>query len=773
MKTLMSKTGILFAASALLLSGCAKSGTSSGAQTATASAQGFGGEVSVTVTVQDNALTQVEIQGSQETETVGGKAMTALQTAMLESKSVHVDTISGATITSEAVLNAAKQAWNTAVGNQTAAAEVKMKPGTYTAAAPGFRSAWDIEVSVTVDETNLISIDVNPDSADTVGIFQSAAEILPQRMIEQQSVAVDSVCGATVSSNAIKSAAKKAIAEALEAAGTDPSAISAFEAAAAKSTDAQELDTDILVVGLGAAGTTAALSAAETLSEKNPSDVSVLAIDKAGRYGGASSLCAGVFAVNPQGLAAKYNDGNDFTDRDALLADWLDYVEGDAKPEMIELLLDESGNTLDWLVEDYGLELEKPQTGLTEADSNVVLFSYAPSKEGMTVRRQHNIQFYDRCMEKFTEMGGQIMLETEAYDLILENGSIAGVKARSTADGTEYIIHAQKVIMGTGGFLSNSEMTTKYLSNEYYPLSGTWDMVGMKQNDGKLIESSITQGAATYNIGMCPAVHIIGAAGFLNNFEYHTLEDQLCMQTMKPTKWTEGDLPHYMGVAPDSLAVDTKGNRFADESRLNFDAWVSGPNYYSLYSENQIRAIEERGLRTAPAYMMTVNLGANGWAPAGTPIPNAHEVMEAAIKAGFVFKADTVEALAEQLNMEPEILKQTVTAYNDACESGLDEEFNKKAENLDPLSGEGPFYAIKMTNYPYSTCAALDVNTNLEVLKADGSPMNNLYAAGLDASGVLYSEKKPYVTYGGVDQGFAFTSGRLAGIHAAQSLSNE
>ena len=195
MKTLMSKTGILFAASALLLSGCAKSGTSSGAQTATASAQGFGGEVSVTVTVQDNALTQVEIQGSQETETVGGKAMTALQTAMLESKSVHVDTISGATITSEAVLNAAKQAWNTAVGNQTAAAEVKMKPGTYTAAAPGFRSAWDIEVSVTVDETNLISIDVNPDSADTVGIFQSAAEILPQRMIEQQSVAVDSVCG--------------------------------------------------------------------------------------------------------------------------------------------------------------------------------------------------------------------------------------------------------------------------------------------------------------------------------------------------------------------------------------------------------------------------------------------------------------------------------------------------------------------------------------------------------------------------------------------------
>lgn len=115
-------------------------------------------------------------------------------------------------------------------------------------------------------------------------------------------------------------------------------------------------------------------------------------------------------------------------------------------------------------------------------------------------------------------------------------------------------------------------------------------------------------------------------------------------------------------------------------------------------------------------------------------------------------------------------MKQTVEKYNAACAAGVDEEFGKNAENLDPLAGEGPFYAIKMANYPYSTCAALDVNTNLEVLKTDGSVMSGLYAAGLDASGVLYSEKKPYVTYGGVDQGFAFTSGRLAGIHAAASL---
>ena len=771
MKKQVLRFNILLLIGALLLSGCSKTpGGETGTRSRTAAAQGFGGEVSVTLTTENGTLADVVIQGDKETEAVGGQAILTLQKAMKESQSIDVEAVSGATLTSEAVLSAARQAWNTLNGVETAKPDVKMKAGTYTASAPGFRSAWDIEVSVTVDETQLLAVQVNPDSADTVGIFQSAANLLPQRMVEHQSVAVEAICGATVSSNAIKSAAKKAIVQALEAAGTDAAAISAFETIPDEAPAAEELTTDILVVGLGAAGTTAALSAAETMAAENPENVSVLAIDKAGRYGGASSLCSGVFAVNPPGLADKYNDGKDFTDRDALLTDWLTYVEGDAKPEMIELLLDHSGDTIDWLVEDYGLELEKPQTGLTEGDSNIVLFSYAPSKDGMTVRRQHNIQFYDNCMAEFTKMGGKIMLETEAYDLIVENGQVTGVKARNTANGQEILIHARKVILGTGGFLSNSAMTQKYLSNTVYPLSGSWDMVGMKQNDGKMIESSIAEGAATYNIGMCPAVHIIGAAGFLSNFEYHTLEDKLCMQTMKPTKWTEGDLPHYLGVAPDSLAVNMQGERFTNEKQLGFNAWVSGPNFYSLYSDTQISAVEKRGLRTAPAYMTTVNLGANGWAPDGTPITNAHEVMEAAVTAGFAYKADTVEDLAVQLGMEPETLKQTVEKYNAACAAGVDEEFGKNAENLDPLAGEGPFYAIKMANYPYSTCAALDVNTNLEVLKTDGSVMSGLYAAGLDASGVLYSEKKPYVTYGGVDQGFAFTSGRLAGIHAAASL---
>ncbi|PKM67808.1 MAG: FAD-binding dehydrogenase, partial [Firmicutes bacterium HGW-Firmicutes-18] len=88
--------------------------------------------------------------------------------------------------------------------------------------------------------------------------------------------------------------------------------------------------------------------------------------------------------------------------------------------------------------------------------------------------------------------------------------------------------------------------------------------------------------------------------------------------------------------------------------------------------------------------------------------------------------------------------------------------------------GTGPYYAVVGTPYCYSTCGGLDINENFNVLMTDGkTPINNLYAVGTDSMGVLFSEKKPYVTFGGAAQGWAFTSGYLAGgIIAERILGN-
>ena len=116
------------------------------------------------------------------------------------------------------------------------------------------------------------------------------------------------------------------------------------------------------------------------------------------------------------------------------------------------------------------------------------------------------------------------------------------------------------------------------------------------------------------------------------------------------------------------------------------------------------------------------------------------------------------------------MLEETVATYNGYCDAGKDPEFGKPAEYLEKI-GSGPYYAVTGAPYCYSTCGGLDIDTNFNVLLADGkTPIKNLYAVGTDSIGVLFTEKKPYVTFGGAAQGWAYTSGYLCGEIAANRV---
>ena len=107
--------------------------------------------------------------------------------------------------------------------------------------------------------------------------------------------------------------------------------------------------------------------------------------------------------------------------------------------------------------------------------------------------------------------------------------------------------------------------------------------------------------------------------------------------------------------------------------------------------------------------------------------------------------------------------------YLAACEAGVDEEFGKDAKYLKPVTG-APYYGIVGSSWCYSTCGGLDVNEQFQVLREDGQPFEGLYAVGTDSMGVLFSETKAYVTYGGGAMGYAFTSGRLVGQSIADAI---
>lgn len=736
------------------------------AQVFEAASAGFGGEVKVALTIEDGKIVDAKVTGDSETPGIGAAALEPLAAQLVAAGSAEIDGVAGATVTSDAVRAAAAAALAEASGKT--AAEAVLADGAYTAEAYGFEMAVSDKVIVTIEGGKIASIAYGEDCGDTPPMLDTVAKTLFPRIIEAQSVGVDVASGATVTSNAVKTAVADCLSQALAAAGCDASAIAAYKTVPEKKGGSEELTTQVLVIGMGGSGTYTALRAQECGAQ-------VLAIEKQARYGGTTALTSEIEAINPPRIKELYNNGEDFCDADAMYQAWLDYVDGDAKVEMIDLFFENCGPALDWLALDHGAQFDmKPQAGFTEVDVYKVKFQWLPNFDERTpyaptygYNKAEIATYFDRLIDDFTALGGQYMLETEAYDLIVEDGKIVGAKAKNLVTGAEYTIRADAVVIATGGFLGNPEMTEKYLSDEYYPLKGEWKIYGTYGNDGKMLEAAIDNGAATYNMGMPPEVHLSGTIDFLPAHEYgyaiNTIEGTLDFNTGRECRWTVADLPLIMGVSADSLAVAVNGKRFTSETGIAMlDPWIAGPRYFSIWSTEQINGIVESGLKTDVVGPAVGFLGHRGSIPSGIPLPEAFDVLDDAIERGYVYKADTIEELAAMIGLDPATLAETVSAYNGYCETGVDAEFGKDAALLTKV-GEGPYYALAMASYSYNTCAGLDVNENMQVLDTNGQVMEGLFCVGSDSAGVLFSEKKPYVTFGGANNGWALTSAYVGG----------
>ena len=756
-----------------MLAGCAFAESTYQPGTYKATEAGFGGDVTVEMTFDKGRITDVKIVGDSETDGVGSRAIDALPAAILEAQSAEVDGISGASFTSKAIVLAAQDCIDQARG-VTGEAKVTMKPGEYVGKGIGFRISEPVTVTVTVSEDRIENIVVDQENiSDTRAMVQTVVDTLIPRMLEYQSVSVDAVCGATATSNGVRQAVEAALVEAITAGGGDAKNIKAFYHSIPKSNEIKELTADVLVVGLGGAGMAAAISSAEQ-------GLNVLAIDKAAKWGGNAVLTSGPMAINvPSQVAAEIPEwtdpttkevitkkaGDNLIDKEALYQAWLEYTTDDAgeqqaKPEMVKLFLDESGYTDDWLTQ-YGFRFD-PASGF----AGNTWAAYTPISGGKKLTEG----FFAECMENFVKLGGAYMLETEAYDLIVEDGVVTGARAHSMVDGTEYVIRAKAVVLATGGFAGSGEMEEKYLENTYYPLKGEWKLFGQHQDDGKMLEAAIQNGAATYNISVAPMVHVGGVDGFLPGFDTVPIEGQIGTATGRPAVWSQGDLPLNMAISSDTLAVGADAKRFTAETALSmFNPWISGPHFYSIYGNDQLQKLITDGFEEVPYGPSTSYLGYGTSIPADVPMDQAETVLQAAIDAGYVFKADSIEELAGKMGLDPDTLTATVEAYNAACEAGEDAEFGKDPKYLKPVEG-APYYGIVGSSWCYSTCGGLDVNEKFQVLREDGQPIEGLYAVGTDSMGVLFSETKAYVTYGGGAMGYAFTSGRLVGVDIAESM---
>lgn len=274
------------------------------AGTYTGEADGFGGKVTVTITTDANSITEVTAEGPDETETVGGAALEELAGQVLEAQSAEIDGVSGATVTSTAVKEAAASAIAQAEGTaSTDDAELGFTAGTYTGVGAGYNG--DVEVSVTFSDTAIESIEVVTTS-ETEHVGTPAYDIMIPDMIEANGTGVDAVSGATFTSRALKEAVNAA---ADEAGVTNKSAFTSNTVVHEAEADITGT-WDVVVVGGGGAGMMAAAQAAQN-------GATVLVLEKNAEIGGNTLVSGGCYqsafdavvwdADDPDATTGEYN----------------------------------------------------------------------------------------------------------------------------------------------------------------------------------------------------------------------------------------------------------------------------------------------------------------------------------------------------------------------------------------------------------------------------------------------------------------------------------
>ena len=331
-------------------------------------------------------------------------------------------------------------------------AETQIKAGTYTGIGSGRNG--DVNVDVTVEEDGTITDISVGDNTETPAIAGYAIEQLPQLMVENQTLTVDGVAGATLTSFAIRNAVK----DALEQAGADPDV---YQKSVTYETEEKTLDTDIVIVGAGGSGMSAAIEAAKA-------GASVLVVESNAYAGGATLYSGGMVLY-----AATEEEAAEFGSLDAAgLQEGMKQYAGEAYNDELALdYLNHTKENIDWLKEMYGKDdlVDSHDPGYVpmspedEAVDHTLAITIHPTEENGGLV---NSWVADTLYQAAAEAGVEFVFNTTADELLTDaDGKVCGIHAADRT-GTSYEIHAKKVILATGGFGGNYEKLKEHTDME-------------------------------------------------------------------------------------------------------------------------------------------------------------------------------------------------------------------------------------------------------------------------------------------------------------------
>lgn len=524
------------------------------------------------------------------------------------------------------------------------------------------------------------------------------------------------------------SAASSAPAASSAAASEAPAESTAADASSVQ--PAQLLETDVAVIGLGASGMLAALGAADK-------GANVIAIDTAPNFEATTNTHTTGSWLVESSEQLKYDH---YLTQEQAFGRIMEGTNYQCNGKVVRNMLKVSGRAADIMIQGgvqfmYAFANSDENTDWLSRGGHVYLEEGEP--------RANN--FREMCAARSTLT---TMFSTRATQLLTgSDGKVTGLLAEGSDDVIQ--INAKAVICCGGGFLANADMVKEHFAGAQIVNQGFATV------DGSTIQMCQSVGAQLGK-NFSVSCNEMGAANFKAKPQY---------------SWAPGRNTSACFYLPlfGNILMDKNGDRFINEQRMAEQTMYTGEPlirdsvYYTVIDSANL----ER-LKTTPVYDFLsdgskANMGMALLAGfQGVTLTEMDKDIEQAISEGWAAKADTLEELAEKFGL-PHMV-DTVAAYNEACQSGHDDDFFTPADYLTPVT-EGPYYIFEYNPGAWCTIGGIKTDGNCRALDADNHVIGGLYVAGCAAD--LWSV--PYYQ-GGSCNGFSLASGLLAGETAADDL---
>ena len=598
---------------------------------------------------------------------------------------------------------------------------------TYTGEAYGHDKENPVKVTLTIKDKTITKVEVDA-SHETAGIGSKAADALPEQIVSANSLDVDGVSGATQTSKAIIEAATAA----LKQAGLEPSDLTSKKTTATKAKDIEET-VDVVIVGAGGAGMTAAITASKAGSKvviiesqpivggntvrstgglnaaktpyqdknefKEAAGVEKTLATAAEKFADNATITALAATVKSQWDAYQANPQGYFDSPELMALDTMIGGKGKNDPELVKILTQNSAGAIEWLAS-IGAELKSVGAA---GGASVKRIHRPVDENGKTAAvGAYIVPILEKNVH---DAGVEVITDTTAKKLLTENGKVVGVEAEGK-DGNKVVIHAKSVIMATGGFGANHEMVEKYKPE----LKG-FATTNADGAQGQGIDMATAVGAATVDmdqIQIHPTVHID------EDGNAHLI-----------TEGVRGD---------GAILVNKEGKRFFDE----------------VQTRDKVSAAEIQ------------QTDGEAWLILDQKMVDGAAVYQGYVNSGYAKTGKTIEELAKNINVDPATLAETMKNWAEIYANKVDPEFGRTSFSAENALDQAPYYAILVKPGIHHTMGGLKINTNTEVLNEKGEVISGLFAAG-EVTGGIHGANR----LGGTAVTDIIVFGQIAGENAA------